>query len=345
MTGAGLLRFAPPPVQLAAEMGQGRGLVLGKFLPPHAGHLHLLRFARAWTSELVVVVGSLAAEPIPGAVRVAWMRELCPDATVLHLDRELPQDPNDHPQFWELWRTALQTLVPGPLAFVFASEPYGERLAAELGARFIPVDLARAAVPIRASELRAKPFLHWQHLPPCVRPWFVRSVCVFGPESTGKTTLTRALAAHFATAWVPEYARTWLEQRGGELQPQDLHAIAQGQLAAEASLAQTAHKLLFCDTDVLATVVWAETLYGACPPWIRAEADARGHDLYLLCDVDVPWVADPVRYLPQARHAFFASCEAALQARGRRYVVLRGTWQDRWQAALAAIGEVWPDAG
>ncbi|RYE93236.1 MAG: transcriptional regulator, partial [Myxococcales bacterium] len=225
-----------------------RGLVLGKFMPPHLGHLYLTEFAQAHVDHLTVVVGSLAREPIAGELRHRWMSELLPRATVVHLTDELPQDPSEHPDFWTLWREALRRVLPGPVDEVFASEPYGERLARELGASFVPVDIARAAVPVSGTAIRTDPMRHWDYLPRCVRPYFARRVCVFGPESTGKSTLAARLAAHYATVCVPEYARTYLEARAGHLTADDLEPIARGQLASDEALSRNANRLVVSDT-------------------------------------------------------------------------------------------------
>lgn len=314
-----------------------RGLVLGKFLPPHLGHLYLIEFARRWVDELVVVVGSLAAEPIPGALRAEWMRELCPHVRVVHLTDENPQQPEEDPRFWEIWRDSLQRVLPGPVDHVFASEPYGRRLAEVLRATFVPVDPGRAAMPVSGTAVRQDPFGHWVYLPPPVRAHYARRVCVFGPESTGKTTLAAALAARLGTVWVPEYARTHLEMQGGRLEATDIEPIARGQIASEEALAPRAHRVLISDTDVLATVIWSEVLFGDCPAWVRAEADRRKPDLYLVCDLDVPWVADPVRYLPGQRQSFLDRCVRELEARGRRFAVLSGGPEDRLEAATNAV--------
>lgn len=87
------------------------GMVLGKFMPPHAGHVYLCEFARRWVDELTIVVGSTAAEPIPGAQRVAWMRELFPFDRVVHLANENPQRPWEHPDFWDIWKASLQGVL------------------------------------------------------------------------------------------------------------------------------------------------------------------------------------------------------------------------------------------
>lgn len=316
------------------------GLVLGKFLPPHAGHVYLIEVARRLCDDLTVVVGTLAAEPIAGDLRVAWMRTLFSTVRVVHLDDELPQHPDAHPDFWALWKAALDRVLPHPVDLVFTSDPYGEPLAAVLGARWIPIDPERTAVPISGTAIRADPLAHWQHLPPPVRAHLVRRISVFGPESTGKTTLAAELAAHLGTTWVPEYARGYLEAtRCTAPTADDLRAISRGQAASEDALAPTAERVLLCDTDPLLTCVWSEALLGDAPAALRADADARRYHLTLLLDVDVPWQADPVRYRPDDRPGFFARCEAALIGAGRRYVTLRGDRAQRLASARAAIEE------
>jgi NadR type nicotinamide-nucleotide adenylyltransferase len=315
-------------------------MLLGKFMPPHLGHVYLVEFASRYADRLTVVVCSLQREPIPGALRYQWMRELFPFQNVVHLTDELPQEPAEHPDFWALWRAALERVLPGRPDLVFASEDYGWKLAEVLGARFVPVDRDRCAVPISGTACRTDPLGNWDYLPRCVRPYFLRRVCVFGPESTGKSTLAARLAEHFGTALVPEYARTLLEAQQGRLEEADLERIARGQVASEEALARNARRVLICDTDVLSTLIWSETLYGACSPWVRAQADARAYDLTLLLDVDVPWVDDVVRYLPEDRRGFFERCQRELERRERRYVVIRGSWEERWEQARRAVEQV-----
>lgn len=322
-----------------------RGMVLGKFMPPHHGHVYLGEFASNYVDELHIVVGTLASEPIPGVLRYQWMRELFPKARVVHLTDELPQEPAEHPDFWRLWRTSLQRLVPLPLDFVFASESYGEPLAQTLGATFVPVDLNRTAVPMSGTMIRQRPMANWAYLPRCVRPYFAKRVCLFGPESTGKTTLAQELAAHFQTEYVPEYARTLLEWQKGQLDLSDIERIARGQIAAEDALARNANRVLFCDTDPLTTTLWSEELFGTVPSLVQELSEQRHYDLYLLLDVAVPWVADVVRFRPEERQAFFARCQHALDARGHRYVTIRGADRlERLQQAIRAITPLVQDA-
>jgi HTH-type transcriptional regulator, transcriptional repressor of NAD biosynthesis genes len=321
-------------------MKKTNGMLLGKFMPPHLGHVYLVEFARNYVDNLTVVVGSIAAEPITGELRYRWMRELFADVNVVHLTDENPQQPSEHPDFWQIWHDSLRRILPVQPDYVFASEDYGWKLAEVLGAQFVPVDRERAIVPISASAIRNDPWQYWQYLPICVRPYYARRVCIFGPESTGKSRLAKDLAEYFNTVRVTEYARTLLETQQGSIAASDIDRIARGQLASEDALVKQANRVLFCDTDLLTTVIWSETLFGDCPDWIRALADQRKYDLYLLTDIDTPWVSDPVRYLPQQREIFYQRCQQELESRALPYVKISGNWSERFRAAINAVEQL-----
>lgn len=319
-----------------------KGLVLGKFMPPHLGHVYLVEFARAYAGELTVVVGTLAREPIAGSLRFGWMRELfAPSVNVVHLTDENPQEPHEHPRFWDIWRESLLRVAPKP-DLVFASESYGARLAKELGAEHVPVDGARAIVPVSGTAIREDPMTNWKFIPRCVRPHFVRRVCVVGPESTGKSTLAASLAKRFGTVCVPEYARTLLEPRAahGEAAPvnrEDMVRIARGQVASEDALARNAERVLIADTDALTTLMWSDFLFGGHDGELDDLAAKQSHHLYVLTAPDVPYVADAVRYAPEKRQAFFDALKDELERRGRRFVVASGDWAAREKTAADAI--------
>ncbi len=174
--------------------------------------------------------------------------------------------------------------------------------------------------------------------PPLVR------VCVTGPESTGKTTLARQLAEYAGTEWVPEASRTYAERKERALHASDVTPIAceHVALAELGAMRARAHgaPLLLLDTDLLSTVVYARHYYGVVPSWIARAERARRAELYLLCDVDVPWVPDGVRDRPADRQAMFALFRRALQRRRAMTVVIRGEWPLRWELARDAVASL-----
>ena len=170
-----------------------RGMVLGKFMPPHAGHCLLVDFARSWVDELDVLLFGTGDDEIPADARVAWARELFAGAKVQHVNQLLP-DFEDAPEaFANIVAEVVKTTFPDGLEYVFGSAAYGEQLAELAGARYVPVDPDCELLPVRASELREDPLEHWEFLPHCVRPHYVKRVCLIGPDGTGKSALAEQL--------------------------------------------------------------------------------------------------------------------------------------------------------
>lgn len=167
-------------------------------------------------------------------------------------------------------------------------------------------------------------------------------VVLFGPESTGKTTLAAQLAEHYHTLWVPEYAREYLQEKwdreGKTCERKDLIPIAEGQMRLENSLAREANRLLVCDTDLLETKVYSETYYGGgCHPLLEKYALENTYDLYFLTDIDVPWQADDLRDRPHMRQEMFDYFRNALLKTKRRFVLLSGSLEERMQEAITHI--------
>jgi NadR type nicotinamide-nucleotide adenylyltransferase len=169
----------------------------------------------------------------------------------------------------------------------------------------------------------------------------VSVVVITGSESTGKTTLARDLARHIGTAWVPEFARAYGDAqavRGRALEAGDVEPIARGHIDWANGALAGARGLLVLDTDLVSTVVYARHYYGGCPAWIEEAALERRGDLYLLCDVDVPWLPDPRRDRPHLREQLHSEFVAVLEALGARYVTVRGSWEARRAVSVASVG-------
>ncbi len=167
-------------------------------------------------------------------------------------------------------------------------------------------------------------------------------IAVTGPESTGKSTLARRLAAYYGTLWVREYAREYLEKKGRQYRYtlQDVEAIAQGQMERENSMAKKAHGLLFCDTDLLVVKIWCEVVFGSCPAWIEQQFLDHRYDLYLLCAPDIAWEPDPLRENPDDREALFVLYEKALKENGMPYRIVRGKGDVRFENARTFVDEI-----
>jgi len=173
----------------------------------------------------------------------------------------------------------------------------------------------------------------------------VKRIVVFGPESTGKTTLAKRLAVRFDEPWAEEFVREFWEAKDGKIGPHDLGTIALGQMANEDRATAGAIQAVILDTDLLTCVLWDDLLFpGHCPPWVRAEAEerARATTLFLLCDTDAAWAADPQRCFPD--EAGRAMCRRiwreAVESRGLPCVEITGDWAEREATAVAAVERV-----
>ena len=313
------------------------GLVLGKFLPYHAGHAYLIRSARAAVDCLTVLVCSIEREPIDGVLRHQWVAESHPDCRVVHVAEEVPQAPEDDPRFWEIWVDLIQRHA-GQVDHVFSSERYGEELGRRIGAAHTSVDLDRTTFPVSGSAIRRDPMGLWEFLPPVVRPYFVRRVAIVGAESTGKTTLAAHLAERFQTVWVPEFGREYCITRDAlTLTLDDFDAIGRGQLQAETAAASTANRLLFCDTDLATTCTWSDMIVDARPHWLAESTPDQRYALTLLLNADVPWVSDGMRVLERRRREHTARLQAELEVLGRPYTILTGSFRARTDAASRLV--------
>lgn len=315
-----------------------RGMALGKFMPPHNGHKIMCEFAADYVDEMTILVCSMPGEPICGDLRAQWMRELFPNCRVQHLDREVPQEPGEHPEFWSIWRNIAREFHPEPIDFWFASEPYGHRMAEITGSVFVPVDPKRLTVQMSGAVAREDIYKAWWNLTVPVRSHFTKTVCVFGPESSGKSTLADALSKALVTTLVPEYGRIYTEEFGANgLIDGDLQRIAKGHKLLTKAARKIANRVLVCDTDPLMTAVWSQMLLGSRSVAIQDVGPPA--DLYLLCDIDIPWQDDGTRYFEaqEDRKRFYALCEQELDDRGLRYVKISGDIDHRVMMSTAAI--------
>lgn len=178
----------------------------------------------------------------------------------------------------------------------------------------------------------------------------IRKIAIIGPESTGKSTLCEQLAAHYQTNWCPEYAREYLTQHGPHYTYDDLLTIARGQVAledvcinglnaADASGKDNPPAMLFIDTNMYVMKVWCEFVFGKCHTFILDEIARRPYDLYLLCNIDLPWTSDALREYPdvEIRRVLFHLYKDLLENQNVPWALISGNYEDRFSTAINAI--------
>ncbi len=318
-----------------------RGLIVGKFYPPHRGHHFLINTALAQVDELYVIVCGKPAQNPAGELRAAWLREVHPQVRVLLIDDTL--DPDDS-KIWAEHSICWLGFVPD---VVFTSEDYGDRFAHFLGCRHVQVDKARRTVPISGTQIRANPLACWDALAPPVRGYYARRISLVGAESTGKTTLAQALAEHYHTVWAPEYGREYTERKlangdaGNLWNVEEFIHIAETQCAHEDAAARRANRVLICDTDAFATAIWHRRYLGDRSPAVEAiAARHRSPDLYLLTDVEAPFVQDGTRDGETIRAWMHQAFITELTVWRRPYRLLTGSWAERLAQAIGHVDNV-----
>jgi|SRR5437868_113328 NadR type nicotinamide-nucleotide adenylyltransferase len=171
----------------------------------------------------------------------------------------------------------------------------------------------------------------------------MNKIVVIGPESTGKSTLCKQLAEHYQTCWCPEFAREYLMEKKGKYNYEDLLNIAMGQLELEDTMINLAkNKLYFIDTDMYVMKVWCEVAYEHCYSWILKQIAKRQYDLYLLCNIDLPWVKDELREYPDIniRKRLYKTYKDLMIHSNGKWAEISGSDTQRLQTAVSIINTV-----
>lgn len=334
------------------------GLVLGKFMPAHQGHAHLIRFAAAQCARVTVVVDRVSDEWPAADVRAeAMTRDMAGLPVTVHaLAEPTPQTPDGHPDFWSFWRDALVAACGGVPDVLVCSMEYGAPLATALGCALLPLDVARRGVALTATDIRADPWALWHRMLPHARQPYLARVAIEGPESTGKSVIGRDTATAFGFGYAPEWAECHIAARvraGHDFTENDLAVIARGHLAQERSLSLVADRALIADTSLLTTLVWGEFLYGRSDPAIERMfelEEALSPRRRWLFTPETPWVHAVHRDVAAgaasdaARRRFWDMLVAAAERRGLAYEVVPGGFDEKRSRALALAGALGPPA-
>lgn len=314
------------------------GLVIGKFLPPHRGHKYLIDTARSQVDHLTVMICDKPEYRLDGKLRASWLKEIHPDCEVILIHDEIDDDDSF------LWAENTKRVLGKSPDVVFTSEDYGDPYAKFLGCDHVLVDRDRLAIPCSGTQVRNDPLENLDFLESCVRAFYVKRVCVLGAESTGTTTMAEALGQHYQTTWVPEYGREYWIRKSKEgniehWEESEFVHIAEEQARREDFAAQTANRVLFCDTDAFATSVWFERYMNRRSEVVERVSSKRHYDVTFLTGDEIPFEQDGFRDGEHIRHWMHERFIERLNEAGRPFALLRGSASDRMALATSIIDE------
>ncbi len=321
-------------------MRERLGVTVGKFYPPHLGHLHLIRAGRDACDQLVVIIAEHPSQSLRGEQRAAWIAEAVPGVDIVVTPDDLPEAP-------EPWaRRALEILGRQP-DVAFTSEPYGVPWAQAMGCAAVDVDIERVKFPVSGTMVREGLGLHFESLAPGARRDLATDVVIVGSESTGKTTLAAEVARALGTVWVPEYGREyWVERecaRPGEpWTTADFVSIATEHHARGNVLAERSTGITVWDTDALATGVWHRRYLGHRSGEVEEVARAHRPSFYVLAVPDFPFVQDGTRADGPHREHMHAWFREALEASGVPWIEVGGDRGSRLAAVERAVAALPP---
>ena len=174
----------------------------------------------------------------------------------------------------------------------------------------------------------------------------IKRVAIVGAECTGKTTLARALAGHYQTVWVPECVREFVDKKKSLPAAADIAKIARAQMEREAALTAQANRVLFCDTNLMMTVLYSDYYFGECPQAVRQAAEEENYDLTLFVQDDIPWVPDPMqRTRPEARKNVQELIRKELDRRKIKHHLISGTIEERLALSMSAVDHLLKPGG
>jgi NadR type nicotinamide-nucleotide adenylyltransferase len=278
--------------------------ILMTALPPTKGHLDLINFANNLISPGDLVHVLLVTEPDEpkSAARFSALKAATRGMhqVVVHwIDQEVPQNPEEHPDFWSYWADVLSEYSFQEGDYIVASEPYGVQLAEAAKGVFMPYDLERSIRYTKASRVRADYRIFWEDILPEFRPYLRKTVTIFGAESVGKTTTAEGLSWMLLNSkWYPEWARPYLETVGPEVTEEKMIRIWEGQKALQRSaLLDNEVEFRIQDTDLYSTLgYWEMWSPDTVPNELRQDAKWYRSDVYFVLASNIPFEKDPLRY-------------------------------------------------
>ncbi len=322
------------------------GLTLGKFAPLHKGHQFMIETALQEVDELIVVIYETTVTPIPLHIRANWIRKLYPTVRVIEAWDGPDGYSNDREHEIREEQYILGLLKGEQVTHFYSSEFYGEHMSVALGAADRRVDEARERGPISATMVRVDPYKYRGFVSDVVYRGLITKVVFVGAMSTGKSTITEALARRYRTTFASEYGRDyWTEhQVDRRISLEAFDEIALGHIEREEQALLEANRYLFVDTNAITTYMFALDYHGRAPECLARIAleNAQRYDLFFLCDDDISYEDTWDRSGGQKRHIFHKQIIADLKERRIPYITLRGNLEERMHKVSEVLAKFEP---
>ncbi|UQZ32662.1 cytidyltransferase [Paenibacillus sp. PK3_47] len=322
------------------------GLTLGKFAPLHKGHQFMIETALQEVDELIVVIYETKVTPVPLHIRSGWIRELYPAVRVIEA-WDGPDGYSDDREHEIREEQYILGLLDGEqVTHFYSSEFYGRHMSIALGAEDRRVDEAREKVPVSATMVRSDPYKYRDYVSDIVYRDLITKAVFVGAMSTGKSTITEALARRYRTAFAGEYGRDyWAEhQVDRRITLEAFDEIAVGHMEREEQALLAADRYLFVDTNAITTYMYALDYHGRAPELLTRLAleNAQRYDLFFLCEDDIPYDDTWDRSGDQKRHVFHRQIIADLKQRRIPYITLRGSLEERMRKVDEVLARFQP---
>lgn len=314
------------------------GVVIGKFMPLHEGHVYLIEFAKNFVDELTVLVDNLPlhVDTMNLKDRVDIVSARFPDVIVKGIDEVTFQEPEESPVFWEAWRDYIVRNVGYKPDYIIGSMDYIKKLGEVIGCEYIMVDKARTIYPISATIIRnaidayldgnQEDFLNVKKfIPNVTNDYLTKDIFIVGGESTGKTTLAKKLAQEYKTINVPEYAIDYIAEKGSDISPNDMYNIVRGQLALQNTVLKESNIFCFHDTDAISSKIWYRKFFGnGGIEFFDNIINKQKDGFYVLLSPSIPWVDETYRYFENEvdRNWFHNEFKKELVLYGKKFIEL-----------------------
>jgi HTH-type transcriptional repressor of NAD biosynthesis genes len=322
-------------------------LVIGKFFPPHSGHFFLIDTAISQSETVHVIMTYNSSQTISHEIRFEGLKSIYGDNPKVKLyclsDEGMPAYDNECEtldEFYSYWVPFIYEHIK-ELDAVFTSEDYGDDFAKYLGVKHVLVDRERVEVPVSGTLIRNNPFKYWDFIPESMKPFFVKRIAIMGPESCGKSTLTKNLSAYYQTNIVVEYGRLVYEKNNG-VTIDDFILISKGRQELEDWSIKISNKLLFCDTEDITTYIFSKMYYPdeykKVEEYFKEALNSKPkYDLYILLSPDCEAVQDGTRNFLDERWEHYEVIKSELINRGCNFVEIGGDWKNRFDSSVKKI--------